>query len=55
MERIAERAREIGLRPLAVLVNPKLSPIFDHSHRVTEVKVLHNEKFAKQMMRYRRY
>jgi len=52
---IVARAREIGLRPLAVFVSPKLRPIFDHSHRVTEVKVLHNEKFAQQMMRYRLY
>ena len=52
---IAERAREIGLRPLAVLVNPKLKPIKDHSGKVSEVKVLHKEKFAQQMMRYRLY
>jgi dipeptidyl-peptidase-3 len=55
MESIAERAREIGLRPLAVLISPKLKPIKDHSGKVTEVKVLHKEKFAKQMMRYRLY
>jgi dipeptidyl-peptidase-3 len=55
LERIAERAREIGLRPLAVLISPKLKPIKDHSGKVTEVKVLHKEKFAKQMMRYRLY
>jgi dipeptidyl-peptidase-3 len=55
LERIAERAREIGLRPLAVLISPKLKPIKDHSGKVTEVKVLHKETFAKQMMRYRLY
>jgi dipeptidyl-peptidase-3 len=55
MERIAERAREIGLRPMAVFVFPKLKPIKDHSGRVTEVKVLNKEKFVKQMMRYRIY
>jgi dipeptidyl-peptidase-3 len=51
----SERAREIGLRPLAVCVNPKLRPIKDHSGRVTEVKVLHKEKFPRQMLRYRLY
>ena len=55
MERIAERAREIGLRPVSVYVNPKLKPIKDHSGKVTEVKVLHKEKFSQQMMRYRLY
>jgi dipeptidyl-peptidase-3 len=55
MARIAERAREIGLRPMAVLIFPKLRPIKDHSGRVTEVKVLNKEKFEKQMMRYRLY
>jgi hypothetical protein len=55
MTRIAERAREIGLRPMAVLIFPKLRPIKDHSGRVTEVKVLNKEKFEKQMMRYRLY
>jgi dipeptidyl-peptidase-3 len=54
-DKFAERAREIGLRPIAVCVNPKLKPIKDPSGRVTEVKVLNREKFAQQMMRYRRY
>jgi dipeptidyl-peptidase-3 len=55
MERIAERAREINLRPIAVGVNPKLKPIKDHSGKVIDVKVLHKEKFYQQMMRYRIY
>ena len=54
-ETIVERAREIGLRPIAVLISPKLKPIKDHSGKVTEVKVLFKEKFAQQMMRYRLY
>ena len=55
IERFAERAREIGLRPVAVCINPKLKPIKDHSGKVTEVKVLPKEKFSQQMMRYRLY
>lgn len=55
LERFSETAREIGLRPMAVCVNPKLKPVKDHSGRVTEVKVLNNEKFEQQMMRYRLY
>jgi dipeptidyl-peptidase-3 len=55
LERFAERAREIGLRPVAVCVNPKLKPLKDPTGKVTEVKVLHKEKFSQQMLRYRLY
>lgn len=51
---ILDRYRKLNLSPYKGFVNPVYIPVVDSNGQITDVKVLYNEGYAEQMLRYSR-
>ncbi|MEI7675551.1 MAG: dihydrofolate reductase [Bacteroidales bacterium] len=49
---ILERYSKLNIAPYRGFVNPVLTPVFDKSGKVLDVKISYTEGFAEQMLRY---
>ena len=49
---IRERYQKLNLAPYKGFVNPLLTPVFDSSNNIIDVKVEYNESYTQQMLRY---
>ena len=49
---IRERYQKLNLAPYKGFVNPLLTPVFDNSNNIIDVKVEYNESYTQQMLRY---
>lgn len=55
LDNLEKLLRQAGLKRLTAFVMPKLRPQFSPTRKVVDARVLNDETFERQMMRYRRY